>query len=449
VDVDVSQRGQNDVDELDMEAQEDILMLKAHMGHFDHMLNEGENAVHMIEREIALPSSPIVKRAVESISRPSIGSGVIELSDDDGSDDEPMRKGDSVKRKKRRATSSLVIDLEDEDSNEEEDLDVMKMKKYPSSNEMEAPTAMPIAKRRQTEEIDHHVHQPISLSAPSTPINDTFKRAMLSNTGRYYDDSTLNTQVKTCRFCAKTYGVPYRAPSNRLACFICGGSHIARECPNMLCYNCWELGHRSGNCKNQRMPKTTCFRCGGHHDALDCLHMKGIQRMGSGMGNSKSNGDAQRAIPLPALCCNCGHTGHVARDCRQLSMEDTTKEAERDPQAWYHRRKTELERENRQAASSSRPPQRPRSHSHTGNQHTHKNRDQQSPGPQQHSKSGNKDPAHSTPARSKSPSSGNKHHQSDQSRSAKKKQFGNATPKSGSKNDSRRAPSSNSKKGKW
>lgn len=328
---------------LEEEAQEDLLMLQAHMGHFDHLLETGASASHLVDPyPLKLPNT--LSKSTGDIERPQRSkSEVIELLDD--SDEEEPAKGSS--QKKRRANGPVMIDLEDEEDSGEEDLDVMKMKRYPPVEEM----AMPQPKRQNTFPMSPAAPT-ISQSAPVTPMPEKLIKPTLIATGRYYDDTTLSTRVKNCRFCAAEHGVAFHGSSApRLSCFICGAPHIAKECPNIMCYNCWEMGHRSKGCRNPRVSKAPCFRCGGTHDSMDCLPIKGLVRLGTPIKTKKAKGGSKEdkseeieAVPLPPQCANCGFTGHTIRECSISGIEDTNDAFDRDGPSWLARARQEIRR---------------------------------------------------------------------------------------------------------
>mmetsp|Transcript_83017 Transcript_83017/g.185330 ORF Transcript_83017/g.185330 Transcript_83017/m.185330 type:complete len:121 (-) Transcript_83017:92-454(-) len=70
-------------------------------------------------------------------------------------------------------------------------------------------------------------------------------------------------------------------------CFVCGGDHLARDCP--------EKEAKGGKGKGKNV---SCFNCGGPHFARDCPE---------GGGKSKGKGKS-------ISCFNCGGD-HFARDC--------------------------------------------------------------------------------------------------------------------------------------
>ena len=59
VEVNGSKIVENDSSDLDMEAQEDILMLKAHMGEVYHLLEDSANTEHLLDRSQFLPSKNV------------------------------------------------------------------------------------------------------------------------------------------------------------------------------------------------------------------------------------------------------------------------------------------------------------------------------------------------------------------------------------------------------
>jgi len=52
-----------------------------------------------------------------------------------------------------------------------------------------------------------------------------------------------------------------------LACILCGvRGHVARACPQSLCFNCHQRGHAIRDCDRRRIRYEICRRCGmrGH-----------------------------------------------------------------------------------------------------------------------------------------------------------------------------------------
>lgn len=390
---------------LDAEAQEDILLLKAHMGLFDAYLGKTEQEPHLvdpypIERAQLMATTPNRSSTPEA-SRHSI----VEILSD--SDDGEPAKGESSK--KRRADRPVIIDLEADDDDEEEDLEAMKMKRYNTAPEN---VIAPIAKRPCPLPLPTE-----TKSAPATPIPSVKAKTMLIATGRYYDDTSVSNQVKNCRFCAAAHGITFHesnSSNGRMSCYNCGGPHIARECRNIMCYNCWEMGHRSHACTNPRAPKATCYRCGGQHEAIDCLTNSGVSRLGASESNKKKF--SSEAVPLPPMCPNCGFSGHMPRDCRLASLEDTNHAFERDGPGWLPR----MRREVQSMAARFKTPEKPsnnnnyREHSSKSVQKSPVNNHSQQPNHSNHSNHSNHKKAPSPKSHSKSlpntPKASNKSH---------------------------------------
>ena len=443
---------------LDVDVQEDILMLKAHMGHFDHLLEDAPSSTHLVDPSLLPPSPAKVLPPVTSI--PVSKSAKLKEPVEESADELEEVKGASSK--KRRATAPVVIDLLDEDSKEEEDLEMMKMGKYQVTPERPVELGPQTKRAKLASELDsHHEHLHISLSAPGTPIPSTTHRNIhLIAPGRYYDDSTLHGGVaKMCRFCARAQGIPYTPrQQQRLSCFVCGGHHIARDCPNVLCYNCWEIGHRSVSCRNERAPRAACYRCGGSHDALDCLSKRGEQRRGEdAIDLELESSDKQKAKAttraLPPFCCNCGRIGHLPRECRMMGMDATADAVDRDAVGWFSRMASETRKSPKQfnrsssfhsfsqsksAHSSKSPssskdekashtPNRHHRHHHSeqkgghSNSHHHHRRSPSTPSHRHRTTESNNNNKHSF--RTPSPSSSKKHSNSEKKRSNHKKQF--------------------------
>lgn len=336
---------------LDEQVQEDILMLRAHLGHFDHLLGEEPTELHILPQPLAsttLPSSSATMipssdstdiQFKTPIGKPTQKKRVIETESDD------EEKGAS---KKRKQPTPFVIDLDDEEnSDEEEDLDAMKMKRY-SSTDLEARNGPSDAKRPKLfDSPAQHDHIPLSSSAPSTPMITSFDfPQLLRPSGRYYDDSSAGFGVKrsSCRFCQTKRGLSWVDKSDRrLECFICGGPHEAKSCTNILCYNCWELGHRAADCENQKLPWAPCYRCGGLHDAFFCPTLPFSQPttpLPTSSASTPIRPASSFSSPIvppasPSLfCCQCAQAGHTARDCKLPTMDATKRMYDANNDLW-------------------------------------------------------------------------------------------------------------------
>lgn len=335
--------------EMEEEAQEDILLLKAYMGHFDEFLGKTDENPHLVDpHPVDLANRTKKAHAHPSTPAPSRHS-IVEILDSDTEED--LAKGET--RRKRRADRPPVIDLDAEEDEGEEDFEAMKMKRYNTAPEDEV---LPSAKRPCPLPLSGD-----SQSAPATPILSVKAKTTLNAVGRYYEDGGSGSVAKNCRFCAAARGITFHEPrdSQRFSCFNCGGNHVARDCHNIMCYNCWELGHRSNSCRNPRAPHSTCYRCRGSHDPIDCLALTGVVRLGASESSKKAD-----AIPLPISCSNCGFQGHAPRQCPLAPIEDTNMAFERDgPEEWMYRMQIDVQR----LASSFKSPDKPKTHTKSAN----------------------------------------------------------------------------------
>eukprot|EP00928_Gymnodinium_smaydae_P011357 TRINITY_DN141_c1_g1_i6.p2 TRINITY_DN141_c1_g1~~TRINITY_DN141_c1_g1_i6.p2 ORF type:complete len:142 (+),score=42.74 TRINITY_DN141_c1_g1_i6:164-589(+) len=98
-------------------------------------------------------------------------------------------------------------------------------------------------------------------------------------------------------------------------CFICGGDHFARECPeggkgkgkkgkskgDQGCFICGG-DHRARDCPEGEREPVKCFNCGGDHFARECPEER--REKGKSKGKGK-RGDG---------CFICGGD-HLAREC--------------------------------------------------------------------------------------------------------------------------------------
>eukprot|EP00397_Hematodinium_sp_SG-2012_P052478 GEMP01062047.1.p1 GENE.GEMP01062047.1~~GEMP01062047.1.p1 ORF type:complete len:200 (+),score=40.77 GEMP01062047.1:43-642(+) len=110
-----------------------------------------------------------------------------------------------------------------------------------------------------------------SSSSKSKPLDEeTTKPAPVRRQPtRYYEDPTLRRDI---------------------SCYLCWGSHLAKDCPSRACYRCNEVGHMAYDC-----PQYLCHRCQEHgHYARECPYFskgKGSKGKGSKEGKKGEKGD--------------------------------------------------------------------------------------------------------------------------------------------------------------
>lgn len=109
----------------------------------------------------------------------------------------------------------------------------------------------------------------------------------------------------TCRECGE-YGHISSSCMQRaknLHCFLCGGNHLSKLCPNQLCYRCNTPGHLSRDCRGKLARRTLCFRCDGDHSPTECrLYVSPNKKLKS--------------------CFNCGQSDHSAYACRERRCDE-------------------------------------------------------------------------------------------------------------------------------
>lgn len=167
---------------------------------------------------------------------------------------------------------------------------------------------------------------------------------------RFFDEVDITTRCYRCGGVGHISVECVNAPLER-ACFRCGGSgHEASKCSNEICYNCFETGHKSLDCRLQRqkrltssdflltsetLPKgdldlTRCMDCGkfGHINCKSCLQFGKIDmfcfmcgktgHVGKECGVRYREGGRHRVrqpSSNPQECFKCGKLGHISRDC--------------------------------------------------------------------------------------------------------------------------------------
>ena len=107
-------------------------------------------------------------------------------------------------------------------------------------------------------------------------------------------------------------------------CFLCGGPHARRDCPNRVCMSCGEVGH--ARCK-KRPRFETCWDCLGRHVAgqpciADVLSLDRVTAAtyGDAAESTEAAAAAKKkpktkktaAADFPALCTDCGAANHLA-----------------------------------------------------------------------------------------------------------------------------------------
>eukprot|EP00794_Sanderia_malayensis_P009436 gene9436-10421_t len=110
-------------------------------------------------------------------------------------------------------------------------------------------------------------------------------------------------------------------------CLLCGETNHSRwDCPNDICYNCFELGHISKFCKQPKKNSyAVCKRCWGRgHNRNTCpeiwrqYHLTVEDNGKIKKANRSSSGMAANINKL-RFCHNCCSDDHFTHDCEQHS----------------------------------------------------------------------------------------------------------------------------------
>jgi len=126
---------------------------------------------------------------------------------------------------------------------------------------------------------------------------------------RYY----FYNPTQVCNRCKKPGHFERWCPEEvKIKCLFCVGRHRTEECTQIVCFNCYNVGHRAKDCNAQQ--NMACYRCGkkGHKN----------NQCGVIMLKDKENGLREKKLFMSSVTClACNEKGHINCQSRILKLK--------------------------------------------------------------------------------------------------------------------------------